>query len=136
MVALIENAPVAEQAKMLEAIRQTDPAKAALIKARLLNVLKVYALDDESLGRILEDLDTKVFGLTLRGLDPELRQRALDLVSSERRRKALEAVKRSDLSQPEFEHAQRQLIQKARELESAGKIHFGAILAKALRKAA
>jgi flagellar motor switch protein FliG len=99
-------------------------------------VEKIYALDDETLGRILEDLDTKVFGLTLRGLDIELRMRALDLVSSEKRKKALETTKKSDTTEMELESAKRLLVQKARELESAGKVHFGSIMAKPYLKAA
>lgn len=136
MVSLMEGALPSERNRLLEDIKRTDPARAALIKARLLTVEKVYALDDESLGRILEDLDTKIFGMTLRGLDIELRQRALDLVSQEKRKKALESVKNQNISEQELESARRQLIQKARHLEVAGKVHFGAVLRTKYSKAA
>jgi flagellar motor switch protein FliG len=136
MVTLMEQALPDDRARLFEDIKRSNPAKAALIKARLLTVEKIYALDDETLGRILEDLDTKVFGLTLRGLDIELRMRALDLVSSEKRKKALETTKKSDTTEMELESAKRLLVQKARELESAGKVHFGSIMAKPYLKAA
>lgn len=136
ILSLLENSPAEERVRLLEQMKSADPAKAALLKARLLTVERVYLLDDETLGRILEDLDTQIFGMTLRGLDPELRQRALDLVDNDKRKQALETVKRKDLSEAQLESARRQMIQKARQLEVGGKVHFGSLARVALKKAA
>ena len=124
---LIERSNPSQQAEIIELITKTDPAKAALLRARMLSVARILSLDDETLGRILEDIDDKAFGLSLKDIDLELRKRALTLVNNEKRKVALDLIKRNDAPDVEIEAARRNLILKTRELEKAGRIHLGVL---------
>jgi flagellar motor switch protein FliG len=132
---LLESSTPEQQHDLIQQMQKTDPAKAALIRTKLMTIDRVYSLDEESLGRILEDLDDRTFSLSLCGLDAELRKRALELVNNQKRKNALMLLKSTRTDNPEIQIAHRQIVQKARELENAGKIHLGAVRST-LKKAA
>lgn len=127
ILTLIESSSPEQQIELLQNMQKTDPAKAALLKVKMITVERVYSLDEESLGRVIESIDDDVFAYSLSGLDIELRKRALALTSNEKRKIVLDILRKTQENSAEVMSARRALINKARHLESMGKIHMGAV---------
>lgn len=137
MLSMLEKSSDEQRHQILELISKDDPAKAALLKARLLTIERVLMLDEESLSRVLEDVSEQNIANSIRGVDIELRKRVLDFVNGEKRKQILSLLKKSEPQEIELQSARRQMISRVRELEKRGAIHLGALkkVATSLKKA-
>ncbi len=127
LLSMLEKSPEEQREQILYLIEKDDPARAALLKAKLLNIEQVFMLDEESLSRVLEDVSEENLAHSLRGIDIELRKRTLDMVLLNKKKQVLEIIKNSNPAENEIQSARRQVISRVRELESRGAIHLGAV---------
>ncbi len=128
LISMLEKSPEEQRSQLLLLIEANEPTKAALLRARLLTVERVLMLDQESLGRVLEDASEIHIANSLRGIDLELRQRALDLVSKEKRKQVIKLIQLPSPEPAEIQSSRRQLISRVRELEHRGAIHLGSLV--------
>lgn len=137
LISLLESSSAEQQQEVILNIEKEDPAKAALLRVRMLTVERVLMLDEESLGRVLEYVDkAEVIAHSLMGADLELRKRALKLINGEKRKDILQIIKDCKMTEFERDSNRRVFIQIARQLEMNGKIHFGAVRAALMKKRA
>lgn len=138
LLSMLEKSSDEQRKQTLQLIQKDDPAKAALLKARLLTVERVFMLDEESLSRVLEDISEENIANSLRGVDLELRKRTLNFINSHKRKQILDIIKKSSPDEAELESSRRQMISRVRELEHRGSIHLGSLrkVASPTKKAA
>ncbi len=123
---LINKAAGELEKQVMPALAEKDADLAKLIEAELFTFPMLLALDPQSIGRLLRDVENNVLVDALKGLD-ELDREPFFAAMSSRAADGLrdEIESRGRLRRSDFEQAQRAIIAIARKLAETGEIQLG-----------
>lgn len=123
LAAILNNAEKEMEEQVLESIAQYDAQLAEQIRSLMFVFEDITSLDDKAIQQILQNVETQVLALSLKGTAEEV-QACIFRNLSERAREALTeeidlmgAVRRSDVAE-----AQSTIVAQIRALEAAGQI--------------
>ena len=120
---VLNNTDRTTEKSILERLNRLDPELAEQVRALMFIFEDIVTLDDKSIQRVLQDVETKELALAMKGVQNDVReaivrnmsQRAAETLTEEL--ELLGAVRRADV-----EGAQGRIVASVRRLEEAGEI--------------
>ena len=120
---VLNNTDRATEQAILDRLTRFDPAVAERVRALMFVFEDVATLDNRSIQKVLQGIDSKTLALAMKGVRQDVQQAILDNVSTRARDALLEeidllgAVRRRDV-----ETAQSEVVAQVRRLDEAGEI--------------
>lgn len=120
---ILNNVDRSTEKSILEAFAQKNPELADEVKKLMFVFEDIVTLDDRSIQKVLQDVETKELALALKGTAPEVRDKILKNLSERAAEMLQEEIEYlGPVRLRQVEEAQQSIVAKIRALEEAGEI--------------
>ncbi len=120
---ILNNVDRSTEKQILEAFNQKNPELAEEVKKLMFVFEDIITLDDRSVQKVLQDVETKELALALKGTAPEVRDKILKNLSERAAEMLQEEIEYlGPVRLRQVEEAQQSIVTKIRALEEAGEI--------------
>lgn len=127
LLTLLESCSPSKREQLMKVIQSEDPGWAALIKAKLLTIEKLFAWDPLTLGEVTQELPIRVLAAALHGMGPDAVNKATYTMDHKRRRDVENMIKDLTPAAGEIEAARVKLLARVRELEREKRLDLGKV---------
>lgn len=124
LLALLETCGLQKQAKFLEIIRTEDPRWADALRAKMLDIERIFAWNDETLAEIIGTLQDLTLAVVLQAASPTMKEKISRPLTHGRRRKIDDLVGSSKPTPSEVATMHMKVIETVRKMAHDGFLRF------------
>lgn len=121
-IEMLQGLDLASQQSLLADIARRDPEMAVRLKQNLITFDDLQYLTVSMMKRLLQELDTEVLGLALRGANKELTEHLLNMFSTNMKRDIEDILKGKPRALSDVMDAQKKIMDVVMKLREKGEI--------------
>lgn len=127
LLILMETCGTQKQEKFLKMIEDEDNSWADAVKTKMLSIKRIFSWDDNTVNEIIGTLNDMTISITLLGVEPEIKNKVLNMLNHSKKRKVEEDMKERVANTAEISTAFVQVLTQVRKMITEGFIYLDKI---------